>query len=105
MVRKVAWWTMSISSGILAVFFLFLGINLCVASYKLGHPYQFILTFFASNLIILISVVILAGVVVRLVTRLRQAQTSTVVGHPPLAPDSSQIKDHSDLNPHAPPNP
>lgn len=105
MVRKVVWWIMSIASVILATFFLFLGIHLCLASYHLNHPYHFIMTFFASNLIILISVVILAGVVVRIVTRLRQAQTPADVGHPRLAPDSSQINDHSDFNPHAPPNP
>ncbi len=97
MVRKVVWWTMSTASGLLAIFFLILGINLCLASYNLSHPHQFILTFFASNLIILISAVILLGVVVRIVARLRHAQTPPGVDHPRLAPDSSHREDHNDL--------
>ena len=71
MVRKVVWWAISTASAVLSGFFLFFGINLCWASFNLDHPHQFILTFFASNLIILISVVILAGVIVRMIARLR----------------------------------
>ena len=38
-------------------FFLLLGVQLLVASYRLNEPFSFILTFFASNLMILISAV------------------------------------------------
>lgn len=97
MVRKVVWWMLNATSVTLSVFFLFFGINLCRASFKLDHPHQFILTFFSSNLIILISVVILAGVSVRMITRLRQGQPSAKGIPPQLAPDSSPPTDQSDL--------
>lgn len=83
MVRTMVWWTLSSASAALSIFFLFLGISLCRASFHLGHPHQFILTFFASNLIILVSAVILAGVVVRMIARLRQAQPPSGVNPSP----------------------
>ena len=81
----------------LSIFFLFMGIELCWAAFQLNHPHQFILTFFASNLIILISLVILAGVIVRMVSRLRQDDPAEPQGHPQLIPNSSKIRDHGDL--------
>ena len=90
MLRRLVWWALSTASAMLSIFFLFLGIDLCRASFQLNHPHQFILTFFASNLIILISLAILAGVIVRMVSRLRQDEPAEPQGHPRLAPDSSQ---------------
>ena len=89
MLRPLVWWTLSTASAMLSIFFLFMGINLCWASFQLNHPHQFILTFFASNLIILISLVILAGVIVRMVSRLRQDGPAEPQVHPQLDPDSS----------------
>ena len=97
MLRQLVWWTLSTASAMLSIFFLLMGIHLCWASFQLDHPHHFILTFFASNLIILISLVILAGVVVRIITRLRQDDPPTAEGRPRLAPDSSQLGDHGDL--------
>ena len=48
-----------------SVFFLVFGIILLISSYRLNDPFSFVLTFFASNLIILISAVILLGLVYR----------------------------------------
>jgi hypothetical protein len=50
----------------IACFFVFFGISLLVASYKLGNPFSFIMTFFAASLIILISAVMVMGFVVRM---------------------------------------
>lgn len=71
MVKALLWWTVSTLCALFSIFFLFLGINLCQAAYQLDNPHHFILTFFASNLIILISIVFLAAVMVRIVARLR----------------------------------
>jgi fucose 4-O-acetylase-like acetyltransferase len=90
MVKTLVWWTVAAASAILSIFFLFVGISLCRAAYNLEHPYQFILTFFSSNLIILISVAILLGVVLRMIGRLRQGQSPAVVDSPQPTPDSSQ---------------
>lgn len=50
----------------IACFFVCFGISLLVASYRLGDPFSFIMTFFAANLMILISVVMVMGFVVRM---------------------------------------
>jgi len=52
-------------------FFLTFGINLLIAAYKLKNPYSFIMTFFSSNFIILISAVLLIGFIYRIVNLYR----------------------------------
>ncbi|HDM74909.1 MAG TPA: hypothetical protein ENG51_00375 [Deltaproteobacteria bacterium] len=66
------WWTGKCIQGILAVFFLIFGIQLCRASYELTNPFYFLITFFASNLIILISGAILAGFLNHVYLRLKK---------------------------------
>lgn len=50
----------------IACFFVFFGISLLAASYRLGNPFSFIMTFFAASLIILISIVMVLGFVFRM---------------------------------------
>jgi len=52
-------------------FYLYFGIHLLVSAYTLDNPYTFILTFFASNFIILISAALLVGFIYRLVAMWR----------------------------------
>jgi protein-S-isoprenylcysteine O-methyltransferase Ste14 len=52
---------------VFGVFLLFFGIQLLIAAYRLANPYWFIMTFFASNLIILISGALLAGFIAQMV--------------------------------------
>lgn len=47
--------------------FLLFGVRLLAASYRLNDPFSFIMTFFASNLIILISAVGVIAFVIRMV--------------------------------------
>jgi len=49
-----------------ACFFIFFGISLLMAAYQLKDPFSFIMTFFAASLIILISVVMVMGFVMRI---------------------------------------
>ena len=86
----MAWWTVSTASAALSIFFLIFGIELCRASYELDHPHQFILTFFASNLIILINAVFLLAVVVRMISKLRGAQPPQDAARPQPEMDPSQ---------------
>ena len=104
MVRTLVWWTVAAASVILSIFFLFVGISLCRAAYDLEHPHQFILTFFSSNLIILISVVILLGAVLRMIGRLRQGQVPAAADSLRLTPDSSRERNLRSRNPHDQPN-
>jgi membrane protein implicated in regulation of membrane protease activity len=55
-------------------FFLVFGVSVLIESYGLKDPFSFVLTFFASNLMILISAAILLGLVLRLVSFHRQWQ-------------------------------
>ena len=54
-----------IALGIVEVFFLLFGVYLLVLAYHLSDPLSFIMTFFASNLVILISAVLLLGLVLK----------------------------------------
>jgi len=54
-----------------AGFFLVFGISLLRGAYRLGTPVEFIMTFFAANLIILISAALGAGFVLSIYRRLR----------------------------------
>ena len=90
MVRKLLWWSACGASAIVSIFFLFVGISLCIASYNLKHPHQFILTFFASNLIILISVVVIVAVIIRVVARLRHGDPQEVMESSHVTSDSPE---------------
>ena len=46
-------------------FFLLFGVYLLILAYHLKDPFSFVLTFFSSNLIILISAVFLIGALIR----------------------------------------
>ncbi len=66
--RQFGWWwwiRQWLLTGI-AGFFVFFGISLLMASYRLGDPFSFIMTFFAASLIILISSVMVVGLVYRM---------------------------------------
>lgn len=60
--------------GIGSCIFLLFGIERLWGSYQLTNPHYFILTFFASNLIILISMVGFIYVVITVVTSIRTAR-------------------------------
>ena len=66
------WWLRQIGLILAACFFLAFGIHILIASYRLKDPYSFIMAFFASNLIILISATLILGFVIRMI-RVRRA--------------------------------
>jgi di/tricarboxylate transporter len=51
---------------IVSCFFLLFGVHVLIAAYQLTDPFSFVMTFFASNLIILISAALTLGFAVRL---------------------------------------
>jgi len=61
------WWIKQVAFVILGGFYLYFGIHLLISAYQLNDPFTFILTFFASNFMILISGVLLLGFVYRMV--------------------------------------
>lgn len=62
---KPIWRLAQILATAASCFFVFFGISLLIAAYQLKDPFSFIMTFFAANLIILISVVMVVGFVMR----------------------------------------
>ena len=60
------WWLGQLLLTGIAFFFVCFGVGLLVASYGLNDPYTFIMTFFAASLMILISVVMVLGFVLRM---------------------------------------
>jgi len=67
-------WTGQIALLLAGCFFMFFGIQLLMAAYRLNDPFGFIMTFFASNLIILISGAIVAGFIFRMIKPHKNAE-------------------------------
>jgi hypothetical protein len=61
------WWIIQIAFSLVGCFFLLFGIFLLISAYQLDNPIWFVMTFFASNLIILISGVLLVGFIMRMI--------------------------------------
>ena len=68
---SLVWWVGQLILAMVACFFVFFGISLLMAAYQLKDPFSFIMTFFAANLIILISAVMGVGFVMRTWRRIR----------------------------------
>ena len=62
---SLLWWIRQFALIMLGVGFLVFGIHVLILAYHLEDPFIFILTFFSSNFIILISAALLVGFVYR----------------------------------------
>jgi len=56
---KILFWAKNILLIVLGCFFLVFGLHILIGAYSLQDPFSFILTFFASNFIILISATVI----------------------------------------------
>jgi hypothetical protein len=65
------WWGKHLLTGTLSLFFLLFGIDLLISTYHLKNPLEFIMGFFASNLIIMISAVGILHPLIKIFSRLR----------------------------------
>jgi uncharacterized Tic20 family protein len=75
--NPITWWISQIILFVVAIFFIIFGIDLLYTAYQLNEPFSFIMTFFASNLIILISATLLFSFVwnvVRYIKRTREKE-------------------------------
>ena len=72
------WWLRHIVLLGAGMFFLLFGIQLLVLAYGLNDPFNFVMTFFASNLIILISATVAAGLVIRMVGAVRASRNKEI---------------------------
>ena len=70
------WWIRQIVLILVSAFFLYFGIRLLISAYEHKDPFTFLMTFFASNFIILISGTLIIGFVYRMITAYRQSKNS-----------------------------
>ena len=75
------WWIRQIILILIAGFYLIFGIQLLVSAYQLNDPATFILTFYASNFMILFSAALLVGFIYRLVATYRRSKKSPPQSH------------------------
>ena len=66
--RSLWEWGRQIALILVGLGFLGFGVLLLISAYQLTDPFIFVLTFFSSNFIILISAALVIGLVIRAVT-------------------------------------
>ncbi len=69
--EDLIWWGKQFLIGICSIFFLLLGIDTLIAAYHSNSPHVFIMCFFSSNLMILISAVGILYPIIKIYTRFR----------------------------------
>lgn len=76
------WWIRQIILILIAGFYLIFGIQLLISAYRLNDPASFILTFYASNFMILFSAALLVGFIYRVVVTYRRSKKVPPQSHP-----------------------
>jgi len=74
MMSVIFWWVRQVVLILIGVFFLLFGIQLLISAYQLKDPFSFLMTFFASNFIILISATLVVGFAYRMISAYRQSK-------------------------------
>ncbi len=72
--HTIFWWVRQVFLTLVSFFFFLFGIHILRAAYRLEDPAYFVMTFFASNLFILISATLLLGFVCRMVRAYRNPE-------------------------------
>jgi len=72
MEKAIPWWVIQVALALVAIFFILFGIDLLITAYRINDPFSFIMTFFASNLIILISCTLLLIFILNMVKNVRK---------------------------------
>ena len=67
-------WIKFLLLALLACFLMLFGIHLLISAYQLNDPFDFVMTFFASNLIILIGAAFLVGFFFKVVNFYRKSE-------------------------------
>ena len=65
------WWISKLVIGIVSLFFFARGIDVLVHSYSLNNPAEFLMYFFSSSMLILVSAVGIIYTAVRIFKRVR----------------------------------
>jgi len=74
MENPIPLWATQIVFALIAIFFILFGINLLYMAYQINDPFSFIMTFFASNFIILISAALLLSFILKIVINIKKSK-------------------------------
>jgi len=74
MEKTFPWLATLVVLALIAIFFIVFGIDLLFIAYQITEPFSFVMTFFASNLIILISATLLLIFVLKIVATIRRSK-------------------------------
>lgn len=66
MERIIPLWVVQVILAFIALFFVLFGVNLLYMAYQINDPFSFIMTFFSSNLIILIGTVLFISFILKI---------------------------------------
>jgi len=53
----IIWWGKNLIIGLVSLFFLIIGIDVLIGSYHLNNPLEFVMYFFSSSLLIMVSAI------------------------------------------------
>lgn len=68
---KFSWWIIQVIMIIISIFFVLFGIDLLISAYSINNPFTFIMLFFSASLIILISLTLLSGFIIKIIRMYR----------------------------------
>jgi uncharacterized Tic20 family protein len=74
MEKIFSWPAALVALSLIAIFFILFGIDLLYTAYQITEPFSFVMTFFASNFIILISATLLFIFVLKIVAHIRKSK-------------------------------
>jgi putative effector of murein hydrolase LrgA (UPF0299 family) len=74
MQKSIPWWVTQVILALIALFFIVFGIDLLRVAYHISDPFSFVMTFFASNLIILISAALLLSFIIKMVSNSKKSR-------------------------------
>jgi hypothetical protein len=72
--KTIPWWITHVTLALIALFFILFGIDLLRMAYHISDPFSFVMTFFASNLIILISATLLLSFILKMVSTCKKSR-------------------------------
>jgi TRAP-type C4-dicarboxylate transport system permease small subunit len=72
MEKAIPWLVTHVALALVAIFFILFGVDLLIMAYRITDPFSFIMTFFASNLVILISCTLLLIFILNMVRNVRK---------------------------------
>jgi len=72
--KTIPWWITHVILVLIALFFILFGIGLLRMAYHISDPFSFVMTFFASNFIILISAALLLSFIVKMVLNSKKSR-------------------------------